>query len=86
MTNIQLSTENLSFTYPDGTRALKNINIEIEKGEKVAKGEIIGKVGPKYIAAGKLNGATTGVHLHLGVLKNGEFIDPLSIFYEKWGL
>ena len=35
MTNIQLSTENLSFTYPDGTRALKNINIEIEKGEKV---------------------------------------------------
>ena len=36
MTNIQLSTENLSFTYPDGTRALKNINIEIEKGEKVA--------------------------------------------------
>ena len=31
MTNIQLSTENLSFTYPDGTQALKNINIEIEK-------------------------------------------------------
>ena len=28
MTNIQLSTENLSFTYPDGTQALKNINIE----------------------------------------------------------
>lgn len=42
MTNIQLSTENLSFTYPDGTRALKNINIEIEKGEKVA---IIGPNG-----------------------------------------
>lgn len=42
MTNIQLSTENLSFTYPDGTQALKNINIEIEKGEKVA---IIGPNG-----------------------------------------
>lgn len=42
MTNIQLSTENLSFTYPDGTRALKNINIKIEKGEKVA---IIGPNG-----------------------------------------
>lgn len=42
MTNIQLSTEYLSFTYPDGTRALKNINIEIEKGEKVA---IIGPNG-----------------------------------------
>lgn len=42
MTNIQLSTENLSFIYPDGTQALKNINIEIEKGEKVA---IIGPNG-----------------------------------------
>lgn len=42
MTNIQLSTENLSFTYSDGTQALKNINIEIEKGEKVA---IIGPNG-----------------------------------------
>lgn len=42
MTNMQLSTENLSFTYPDGTQALKNINIEIEKGEKVA---IIGPNG-----------------------------------------
>lgn len=42
MTNIQLSTENLNFTYPDGTQALKNINIEIEKGEKVA---IIGPNG-----------------------------------------
>lgn len=42
MTNIQLSTENLSFTYPDGTQALKNINIGIEKGEKVA---IIGPNG-----------------------------------------
>lgn len=42
MTNIQLSTENLSFTYPDGTQALKNINIKIEKGEKVA---IIGPNG-----------------------------------------
>lgn len=42
MTNIQLSTENLSFTYPDGTQALKNINLEIEKGEKVA---IIGPNG-----------------------------------------
>lgn len=42
MTDIQLSTENLSFTYHDGTQALKNINIEIQKGEKVA---IIGANG-----------------------------------------
>lgn len=56
MTNIQLSTENLSFTYPDGTRALKNINIEIEKGEKVA---IIGPNGAgKSTLFSHLNGLT----------------------------
>lgn len=52
----------------------------VKAGESVKKGSIIGKVGPKYLKNGKLNGATTGVHLHLGVLKNGEFIDPLKLF------
>ena len=42
MTNIVLSTENLGFTYPDGTEAIKDINISIEKGDKVA---IIGPNG-----------------------------------------
>ncbi|MEA4956849.1 Energy-coupling factor transporter ATP-binding protein EcfA3 [bioreactor metagenome] len=37
-----LSTENLGFTYPDGTEAIKNINISIKKGEKVA---VIGSNG-----------------------------------------
>ncbi len=37
-----ISTHNLCFTYYDGTQALKNINIEIKKGEKVA---IIGPNG-----------------------------------------
>ena len=36
MTNIDLETKNLSFTYPDGTEALKNVNIQIKKGEKIA--------------------------------------------------
>ena len=40
MTNI--STHDLCFTYHDSTQALKNINIEIKKGEKVA---IIGPNG-----------------------------------------
>lgn len=52
----------------------------VKKGDFVNKGEIIGKVGPKYIENGKLNGATTGVHLHLGVLKNGKFVNPLTLF------
>lgn len=42
MTKTHLSTKNLSFTYPDGTKALKNVNIEIKKGEKIA---IIGPNG-----------------------------------------
>ena len=36
MEKIHLETKNLSFTYPDGTEALKNVNIQIKKGEKIA--------------------------------------------------
>ena len=36
MEKIHLQTKDLSFTYPDGTQALKNVNITIEKGEKIA--------------------------------------------------
>lgn len=54
--------------------------ILVQKGDAVSKGEIIGKVGPKYLEDGRLNGATTGVHLHLGVLKEGNFLDPLELF------
>ncbi|MFM5883488.1 ATP-binding cassette domain-containing protein [Methanobrevibacter gottschalkii] len=36
MEKIHLETKNLSFTYPDGTKALKNVNIQIKKGEKIA--------------------------------------------------
>ena len=36
MTDIHLETKNLSFTYHDGTQALKNVNIQIKKGEKIA--------------------------------------------------
>lgn len=52
----------------------------VEKGDTVKKGDVIGKVGGKYIENGKLNGATTGVHLHLGITKNGKYIDPLSMY------
>ncbi|WP_298522849.1 energy-coupling factor ABC transporter ATP-binding protein [uncultured Methanobrevibacter sp.] len=36
MTDIHLETKNLSFTYSDGTKALRNVNIQIKKGEKIA--------------------------------------------------
>ena len=31
-----LETKDLSYSYPDGTLALENINIKIEKGKKIA--------------------------------------------------
>ena len=36
MTRTIIQTENMSFTYPDGTSALRNINIKINEGERVA--------------------------------------------------
>ncbi len=36
MNEVHLSIKNLSYTYPDGTHALKNVNMEILKGQKVA--------------------------------------------------
>ena len=36
MSEVHLSIKNLSYVYPDGTRALNNVNMDIEKGRKIA--------------------------------------------------
>lgn len=54
-----IEIKNLSFAYPDGTEALKNINLEIEEGESVA---IVGPNG-----AGK-----STLLLHLNGILEGE--------------
>lgn len=44
--------------------------IEVRAGQQVAEGQIIGLAGT--------TGLSTGVHLHFGVLRNGEWTDPIA--------
>jgi len=44
--------------------------ILVKQGEKVQKGDIIGRVGS--------TGRSTGPHLHLEILVNGQTVDPLT--------
>lgn len=56
-------------------------NLKVSIGDNVKTGQLVGFVGPKYLKNGRLNGYTTGVHLHFGLYFNEKSIDPLSIHY-----
>lgn len=58
-------------------------NYLVKVGDKVSNNTVVALVGPKYLENGKLNGFTTGPHLHLTLYKNNKRIDPLSIDYYK---
>lgn len=74
MEHIHLETKNLSFTYPDGTKALKNVNIQIKKGEKIA---IMGPNGAgKSTLFSHFNGLTEPTSGHVE-------IDGKKIVYER---
>ncbi len=74
MEHIHLETKNLSFTYPDGTQALKNVNIQIKKGEKIA---IMGPNGAgKSTLFSHLNGLTEPTSGHVE-------IDGEKIIFER---
>lgn len=64
-------------------------NLIVSVGQKVVKGQVIGKVGPKNVygvegnryfdsSGNPTNGATTGPHLHFGMRIDGEYINPLN--------
>mgnify|MGYP004643345563 CR=1 FL=1 len=64
-------------------------NYIVKIGDYIEQGQLIGKVGPKYVygvvgnnykdATGKpTNGATTGCHLHIGFRVDGEYVNPME--------
>ena len=52
-------------------------------GQSVKAKQKVAYVGPKYLSNGKLNGFTTGQHLHFTLYYNNKPINPLSINYSK---
>lgn len=48
-------------------------------GDRVNPNTKVALVGPKYLKSGKLNGFTTGQHLHFTLYYKNKCIDPLSI-------
>ena len=53
----------------------------VSVGQTVKAKQLVAYVGPKYLANGKLNGFTTGQHLHFTLYYNNKLINPLSIKY-----
>lgn len=50
-------------------------------GDSVSSSDVVGYIGPKYLSSGKLNGFTTGPHLHFTLYYKNKLIDPVSIKY-----
>lgn len=55
----------------------------VSVGQSIRAQQLVGYVGPKYLANGKLNGFTTGQHLHFTLYYNDKVINPLSVDFQK---
>lgn len=58
-------------------------NYVVSVGQTVKAKQKIAYVGPKYLPNSKLNGFTTGQHLHFTLYYNNTLVDPLSVKYIK---
>jgi len=48
-------------------------------GNYVSSSDIVAYIGPKYLSDGKLNGFTTGPHLHFTLYKDNKLVNPLNV-------
>lgn len=53
-------------------------SVNVNKGQEIKKGDLIGTTGGER--NGKGSGYTTGPHLHLGLKKNNQFLNPTDYF------
>ena len=56
-------------------------NYIVKVGQTVKAKQKVALVGPKYLPNGKLNGFTTGQHLHFTLYYNNKLINPLRVEY-----
>lgn len=71
-------------TYNNGYKSLYghcSPNYIVSVGQTVKAKQKVAYVGPKYLPNGKLNGFTTGQHLHFTLYYNNKLINPLSAKY-----
>jgi len=71
-------------TYSNGYKSLYghiSSDFLVKVGENVTPNDIVAYVGPKHLSNGKLNGFTTGPHLHFTLYKNGKLVNPLKQKY-----
>jgi len=56
----------------------------VKLGDYITVNQVISFVGPKVLISGKMNGSTTGPHLHFTVFNDsGRTINPLTLEYKK---
>lgn len=70
-------------SYLNGYKSLyahMNSVFVVSIGQSVTKDTVVGYIGPKRLSGGRLNGRTTGPHLHFSLYYKNKIIDPAFVF------